>query len=290
MKVSGFTFIRNAVKYDYPIVESIRSILSIIDEFVVLVGKSDDNTLALIESIDSPKIKIFSSVWDDTLRQGGRVLAVETNKAFQLIATDSDWAFYLQADEVIHEKYLPIIKKAMQDNLSDKEVEGLLFKYKHFYGSYDYIGNSRRWYRQEIRLIRNDKQIQSYRDAQGFRKNGQKLKVRAVDASVYHYGWVKHPEVQQAKSNYFPSLWSDTKPKEAFTEENFDYSQIDSLAVFEGKHPKVMQERIVAKKWDFNFDPTKKRFDFKTKVLNVFEKLTNYRLGEYKNYILLKRD
>jgi len=153
-----------------------------------------------------------------------------------------------------------------------------------------YIGNSRRWYRQEIRLIRNDKQIQSYRDAQGFRKNGQKLKVRAVDASVYHYGWVKHPEVQQAKSNYFPSLWSDTKPKEAFTEENFDYSQIDSLAVFEGKHPKVMQERIAAKNWDFNFDPTKKRFDFKTKVLNVFEKLTNYRLGEYKNYILLKRD
>ncbi|MCD6178526.1 MAG: hypothetical protein J7K39_01345 [Bacteroidales bacterium] len=290
MKVSGFTFIRNAVKYDYPIVESIRSILSIIDEFVVLVGKSDDNTLALIESIDSPKIKIFSSVWDDTLRQGGRILAVETNKAFQLIAADSDWAFYLQADEVIHEKYLPIIKKAMQDNLSNKEVEGLLFKYKHFYGSYDYIGNSRRWYRQEIRLIRNDKQIQSYRDAQGFRKNGQKLKVRAVDASVYHYGWVKHPEVQQAKSNYFPSLWSDTKPKEAFTEENFDYSQIDSLAVFEGKHPKVMQERIAAKNWDFNFDPTKKRFDFKTKVLNVFEKLTNYRLGEYKNYILLKRD
>ena len=229
MKVSGFTFIRNAVKYDYPIVESIRSILSIIDEFVVLVGKSDDNTLALIESIDSPKIKIFSSVWDDTLRQGGRVLAVETNKAFQLIATDSDWAFYLQADEVIHEKYLPIIKKAMQDNLSDKEVEGLLFKYKHFYGSYDYIGDAARWYPHEIRVIKNKKNIYSYDDAQGFRKNdNEKLNVKLIDAYIYHYGWVKEPKTQNKKREGFRKLYSIPNP-EGFKESNdFDYSKIDS--------------------------------------------------------------
>lgn len=287
MKVSGFTFIRNAVKYDYPIVESIRSILPIVDEFIVLVGKSEDNTLALIESIDSPKIKIFSSVWDDTLRQGGRVLAVETDKAFQLISVDSDWAFYLQGDEVIHEKYLPVIKKAMQDNLNEKEVEGLLFKYKHFYGSYDFIGDSRRWYRKEIRLIRNDKQIQSYRDAQGFRKDNRKLKVRAIDAWVYHYGWVKPPEIQQAKSNYFPSLWGNDETKEAFAEESFDYSQIDSLAIFEESHPIVMQKRIAAKNWNFDFDPTQKKFNFKAKVLNALEKRINYRLGEYKNYTLI---
>lgn len=288
MKVSGFTFIRNAVKYDYPIVESIRSILPIVDEFVVLVGKSEDNTLALIESIDSPKIKIFSSVWDDTLRQGGRVLAVETDKAFQLVSADSDWAFYLQGDEVIHEKYLPVIQKAMQDNLNEREVEGLLFKYKHFYGSYDFIGNSRRWYRQEIRLIRNDKHIQSYQDAQGFRRDNRKLKVRAIDAWVYHYGWVKPPEIQQAKTKYFPSLWGNDETKEAFAEESFDYSQIDSLAIFEESHPKVMQKRIAAKNWNFDFDPTQKKFNFKAKVLNTLEKWTNYRLGEYKNYTLIR--
>ena len=48
MKVCGFSFIRNAVKYDYPIVESIRSILPICDKFVVAVGNSEDNTLQLI--------------------------------------------------------------------------------------------------------------------------------------------------------------------------------------------------------------------------------------------------
>lgn len=287
MKVSGFTFIRNAVKYDYPIVESILSILPIVDEFVVLVGKSEDSTLALIESINSSKIKIVQSVWDDTLRKGGRVLAVETDKAFQQVDADSDWAFYLQGDEVIHEKYLPVIKKAMRDNLNDKKVEGLLFKYKHFYGSYDFIGDSQRWYRQEIRVIRNNKRIQSYRDAQGFRKENKKLKVKAIDAWVYHYGWVKPPEIQQAKNKYFPSLWGNAENKEAFVEESFDYSQIDSLANFEESHPEVMLKRIAAKNWNFNFDPTKKNLDFKTKVLNTIEKWTNIRLGEYKNYTLL---
>lgn len=290
MKVSGFTFIRNAVKYDYPILESIRSVLPIVDEFIVLVGNSEDSTLALIESINSTKIKIIASVWDDTMRQGGRVLALETDKAFQQVASDSDWAFYLQGDEVIHENYLPAIKHAMAEYLDDNEVEGLLFKYKHFYGSYDFVGDSPRWYRQEIRLIRNDKQIQSYRDAQGFRRNNKKLKVKAIDAWVYHYGWVKPPELQQAKRNYFPSLYrgEGIEIKESFAEESFDYSQIDSLAYFDGSHPEVMRKRIAAKNWNFNFDPTQKNFNFKAKLLNTIEKWTKFRVGEYKNYKLLK--
>ena len=70
MKVSGFTFVRNAVKYDYPVVESIRSILPAVDEFIVNVGRCDDGTLELIRSIRDPKIKIVESVWDETLREG----------------------------------------------------------------------------------------------------------------------------------------------------------------------------------------------------------------------------
>ena len=89
MKVAGFTFIRNAVRYDYPVVESITSLLPLVDELVVCVGNSDDSTLALIESIASPKIKIFHSVWDDSLREGGKVLAVETNKALAAVSKNN---------------------------------------------------------------------------------------------------------------------------------------------------------------------------------------------------------
>nr|MDQ3017611.1 glycosyltransferase family 2 protein [Bacteroidota bacterium] len=167
MKVSGFTIVRNVLKYDYPVVEAILSILPLCDEFVVSVGDSDDETLDLISNIQSPKIRIVRTTWDDTLREGGQVLAIETNKAFDEISPDADWAFYIQADEVIHEKYHDVIKSAMEKYVKDGNVEGLLFNYLHFYGSYGHVGNSRKWYRREIRVIRNDKSIRSYRDAQG---------------------------------------------------------------------------------------------------------------------------
>jgi hypothetical protein len=127
MKIAGFTFIRNAVQNDYPIVEAITSILPICDEFVVAVGKSDDATLALIQSIPSDKIRIIETVWDDQQREGGRTFALETDKAYQAISPDTDWAFYIQGDECVHEKDLPVIRQAMETYAADSEVEGLLF-------------------------------------------------------------------------------------------------------------------------------------------------------------------
>ncbi|MGQ0827858.1 MAG: glycosyltransferase family 2 protein [Bacteroidota bacterium] len=286
MKVSGFTIVRNAIKYDYPIVEAITSILPICDEMIVAVGRSEDDTLRLIRSINSPKIKIIETVWNDDLREGGKVLADETNKSFAAIAPDSDWCFYIQGDEVIHEKYLTVIKTAMEQYKDDKKVEGLLFDYTHFYGSYDYVGDARRWYRREIRIVRNDKQISSYRDAQGFRKNGEKLIVKKINAGVFHYGWVKPPEAQQAKQKTFHKLWHDDEwvRKNVSAANEFDYSQIDSLVVFTGTHPQVMQERIKKMNWKFSFDPTQKRVPFKLRLLMFIEKNFGWKPGEYKNY------
>jgi glycosyltransferase involved in cell wall biosynthesis len=286
MKVSGFTIVRNAIKYDYPIVEAITSILPICDEFIVAVGNSDDDTLQLIQSIGSPKIKIIETVWDDTLREGGQVLALETNKAFAAISPDADWAFYIQGDEVIHEDYLSRIKNAMQTHKDNPQVEGLLFDYTHFYGSYDYVATSKQWYRKEIRIVRKDAQISSYKDAQGFRKNDKKLNVKSIDASVYHYGWVKPPKAQQAKQETFHKMWhnDDWMNKNVPKVDEFDYSTIDSLKKFEGTHPRVMLERIAKMNWQFSFDPTKKKTSVKQQVTSLIEKRTGWRIGEYKNY------
>jgi hypothetical protein len=145
------------------------------------------------------------------------------------------------------------------------------------------------WYRKEIRVVKNDKAISSYRDAQGFRKNGRKLNVKAIDASVYHYGWVKNPQAQQAKQQSFNKLWHDDEwmKKNVPDVNEFDYSQIDSVARFSGTHPKIMQPRISKMNWKFSFDPTKKKMSFKKKVLHLIEKLTGWRVGEYKNYRVL---
>jgi hypothetical protein len=291
LKVAGFTFIRNAVKYDYPIVEAIQSILPLCDEVVVNIGNSEDQTEALIASMGSSKIRVVHSIWDDTLRSGGRVLAEETNKAFDQVSADADWCIYIQADEVIHEKYYPAIGEAMRSYSADPHVEGLLFNYLHFYASYDYTADSRNWYDREIRVIRNDKAIRSYRDAQGFRKNGKKLHVRAVDAYVYHYGWVKPPEIQIQKISDFHQLWTaeDKDYGSNFQTEDlvFDYSQIDSLRPFSGTHPAVMQDRVNRKNWRVKIDVRAKNFSIKGRILYWLEQRTGKRLFGYRNYKLL---
>ena len=290
MKVSGFTFIRNAVKYDYPITEAIQSILPLCDEVVVAVGKSDDETLSLIQNID-PKVRIIETVWDESLKQGGQVLAVETNKAFNAVDPNSDWCFYIQGDEAIHEKYLDAVRAAMEQYKNDKRVDGLLFKYLHFYGSYDYTGNSSAWYRNEIRVIKNDKSIYSYRDAQGFRKgNNQKLNVKAIDAYIYHYGWVREPHAMQSKYNNFGSLWRGDKwtaEAEKKYSGPFDYSQIDSIQKFTGTHPSVLRSRIEKMNWKFDRDLSYNNLKLKDRFKNLVEKLTGKRPFDYKNYKII---
>lgn len=287
MTVAGFTFIRNALTYDYPIVEAIRSILPVCDFVVVAVGKSEDATLELIQSIDNQKIRIIKTEWDDTLREGGRVLAVETDKAFDAIGVaEADWCFYVQGDEVLPDNYVKTISDALEKWKNDPDTEGVLFKYRHFYGSYDFVGQSRKWYRREVRIIKNDKAIRSYRDAQGFRKNGRKLKVREIDAYIHHYGWVKDPRAQQLKQLNFNKLWhSDaTVSKMVAAVDAFDYSQIDDLKRFDAPHPEVMQARIAALNWQFSFDPTGRKLSVKERFSRFLEKWTGWRFGEYKNF------
>lgn len=290
MLISGFTIIKNAVVNDYPIVEAIQSILPVVDEMIILVGDSTDETLALMQSIGDPKIKIHHSVWDPSLRHGGTVLAVETNKALELIDPASTWAFYIQGDEVIHEQYHGAIRAACKQYASDKKVDGLLFNYLHFYGTYDYVGDSRKWYSHEVRIIRNDKSIQSYKDAQGFRRGEQKLMVKTIDASVYHYGWVKSPEQMMKKQKEVGRFWHNDEGMKGFDAipDYFDYSEFDSLDKFTGTHPLVMQERIRRLNWKVELDPSKKKFSLKDKLLYYFEKATGIRLFDFRNYKLLR--
>lgn len=289
MKISGFTIIKNAVLNDYPIVEAIQSILPVVDEMVVLIGDCTDNTEGLIKSINSDKIKIHHSVWNPNLRKGGVVLADETNKAFQLIDPESTWAFYIQGDEVVHENYYNNILAACKKYENDTRVEGLLFKYVHFYGTYDYVGDSRKWYNKEVRIIRNDKKISSYKDAQGFRVGNEKLKVKEVDAYVYHYGWVKSPEQMMKKQKNVGTFWYNDEELKGYLEQPdyFNFENYDSLALFKETHPSVMKNRIEKKNWKVNLNLSQKKFSFKDGLLYKFEKITGIRLFDFKNYKII---
>jgi glycosyltransferase involved in cell wall biosynthesis len=287
MRVSGFSFIRNGVTFDYPFLESISSLLPLVDEFVIVVGDSDDDTLERIQSLRSPKIKIIETVWDPTLRTSGMILAQQTNIALSHVT--GDWAFYLQADEVLHERDYEKIRNAMETYLHDDRVEGLLFSFLHFYGSYEYVGAARRWYRREVRIIRNGIGAQSWGDAQGFRIGNRKLNVKLADATIYHYGWVRPPHTQMLKQRFFHKLWHDDTWVERIlgTETEYDYSAGGKLERFHGTHPSVMQRRVQSQNWDFRYNPARLQQPWLERISDWFEAKTGIRLGEYRNYRLL---
>ena len=294
MKVSGFTIIRNGNKYDFPYLEAIKSIAPLCDEIIVAVGNSDDGTRASVLSLNEPKIKIIDTIWDESLREGGVVLAVETDKAFDAIAADSDWCFYVQGDEVFHEQDYEKIQSAMVKNLHNSEVEGIVFRYRNLYGSYDYEADNHNWLKNEVRIVRNNPAIRSWKDAMSFRKNGKKLHCKMIDASIYHYGWVKNPVTQQLKRKNFEKLWHDDDHIEQkmsnLTATEFDYSKIESLRRFHGTHPAVMQPRIAQQNWQFDYDPTTRHLHtkFRHRIVNWLEKVTGLEIMRFKNYVLIK--
>ena len=275
MKITGVTIIKDAIKNDYPIVEAITSILPLVDEMVVSIGQSDDGTEDLIKSINSKKIKIFYSQWDLSLRKGGVVLAEETNKALMHVSNDTDWVFYIQGDEVLHEKYYENILTAAKKYFNNPKVLGLLFDFVHFYATYNYVGDSRRWYNKEVRIIRHNKNIQAYKDAQGFRLSNKKIEVKQIDACINHYGWVKSPTQMIAKQKNVSQFWNeDTDEWRNYLEieDLYNFNDFDSLVKFTGTHPVVMEKRVKAQQWTLDIDISKKKFTLKEKLLYWFEK------------------
>lgn len=218
------------------------------------------------------------------------MLAVETDKAFQHISPDADWAFYIQGDEVLPEQYQQAVKEAAEKYKDDKRVEGLLFHYEHFYGTYNYVGDSRRWYHYEVRVIRNDKSIRSYKDAQGFRKNGHKIKVKPVEAWIYHYGWVKSPAQMKKKMQHVSQFWhedSEEWRQYVQSEDVFNFDDYDSLQLFTGQHPAVMKDRIARHDFNLTIDITRKKFSLKDRFLYWLEKKTGLRPFSFKNYKII---
>ncbi len=294
MRISGFTFVRNAIKLYYPVAESITSILPICDEFIVAAGNSDDRTTDLIRSINSDKIKIIETVWDPEYFVRGAINAQQTNIA--LDACTGDWAFYLQADEVVHEQYLPVIQRRMHQYLNAPEVEGLLFGYKHFYGDYCHYQKVHGWYRYEIRVVRTGIGVRSWKSAQSFRKEGKKLQVVLANAEIYHYGWVRPPDKMKQKQIALDSLHHDKEWVELRHPDKtakFNYGKLRHLARFRQTHPKVMEDRIAQMDWTVNEDPTatkKHRHEkLRIRILSFIEsRILKTRIGERRNYIILK--
>lgn len=298
MKISGFSFARNADSLYYPIKESILSILPICDEFIIAIGKSTDRTRQIVESIGDPKIKIIDTVWEDRDKLGDHVFRRQANIA--LAACTGDWCFHLQSDEVIHENDLPIIQNRCLAHFDDKEVEGLLLNFRHFWGDYRHHIINHHWFTREIRIIRNGLGIESYKDSQSFRRDNQKLMVAAIPATIFHYGWVRPPSVMQTKRLAFTAAGqgaSKAQEQHKADSPKFDYGSVAKVPVYDGPHPKVMPDWIARMDWQDQLQykgksHTRHHHDkFKYRLLTFIEQklLGGRHIGGFKNYLLLKK-
>lgn len=294
MKISGFTYVRNGFEYGYPFIASIKSLLPIVDELIVVVGDSSDETRKAIEQLRETKIKIVDSVWDNSLREGGKLFAEQSNIGIR--NATGDWLIHLQADEVFMEDSRNKILQCIECANSKDNIDGVLFPFLHFWGDYKHIRNTRRTHRFEIRAFKNKRNILSFRDSQGFRKygkkkNGKKLKVIKTKAIVFHYSYSRNPKLMRKKANYFKRFWhSDDWIKRKTNDKEFDFNQVDKLEDYNGPHPEYIQDIMKKKDWNFNYNPSKSNMQFKDRILNTIEKLTGYRLFEYKNYKLIKNN
>ncbi len=257
MKVSGFTFLRNGQKLGYPFVPSIRSILPLVDEFVIALGPCDDDTEKMVHEIGDPKIRIIPTTWNERMRGdysvGGFVYGQQ--KSIALFNCTGDWAFYLEADEVLHENDLPKIRAAMEKHLHNERVEALAFDYLHFYGNQNTIAWSPGWYRSEVRIIRNtipawSSEALFFNVLDGHKKS-RYPRAAHTGATIYHYGWVRSEAQMDLKLAGVQKYWDDSKPKA------MDYSQVDAavLKLFNGAHPKAVQDWLPGAEGIFQADP-----------------------------------
>jgi len=245
MNISGAAIIRNGVKYGYPFIESIKSILPLCDEFIIGVGDSDDGTREKIEQINDPKIKIIDTKWDMAKRSGGLILSEQTNVVLEKCS--GNWIFYIQSDEVADAREFDKIKSCLLVCDTRPDIDGIAFGYVHFYGSYYMVQTGRNWYKREVRMIKNNRGITSHGDAQGFRKNGVKITAASCGAHIYHYGWARPPEVMAEKVKSFHKLWHDDKWVEnncSGKEVKEYFSDLGNIAEFNGCHPRVMEKLV----------------------------------------------
>ena len=257
MKVSGFTFLRNGQKLGYPFVASVRSILPIVDEFVIALGPCDDDTEEMIRAIGDPKIRIIPTTWNEKIRSDYSVkgFVFGQQKTIALYNCTGDWAFYLEADEVLHEDDRPKIRAAMEKHLNDERVEALAFDYLHFYGNKNTIAWSPGWYRSEVRIIRNTRPAWSsealFFNVVVSHKKSRYPRAAHTGATIYHYGWVRSEAQMNLKSASVQKYWAAAPPAPV------DYRQIDAAVLqrFTGTHPQIIQGWLPPADGVFAADP-----------------------------------
>ena len=154
----------------------------------------------------------------------------------------------------------------------------MVFDYRHFYGTADWVSISPGWYRRECRLIRNT--IRSYApDSQYWlvttdHKKGRDPKAALANAHIYHYGWIRRNEDMQKKLDQVSKYWAT-----AATQVHYNKFDRRALSAFTGSHPAIAKQWLANEaeqvlRLDPDYTPTKK--ENKYHLMRQIETLTGF--------------
>jgi hypothetical protein len=190
------------------------------------------------------------------------------------------------------------LRAAMERDLNNPAVQGLLVDYTHFYGSYRTYAYSFGWYQSEVRIVRRNAGIQSVGDAQGFRTlANEKLQVKRTGGKYFHYGHALSPEQARIKRESFLKLsHSDaTVAQEIQSRPRNFYDEDQKVKPFKGTHPAVMREIVAAADWTYaprspliRLPRSYRRNYFWEDVALLFKNVTGISVGVHKNYRIIK--
>jgi hypothetical protein len=201
------------------------------------------------------------------------------------------WGMYIQADEVLHESGVPLLAAGLIAADPDSRVEGLLVRYRHFFGDPFQEAVNRRWYRREVRLVRLNPalDIHPFRDAQGFRVGPEHRRIRArlTQAEMFHYGWTRSAAALRGRKQEDRKLYPRVYEPGA-AEPLLEW--FPGIRAFTGSHPSVARAWVERHRNDP--DRTVSRPVFSWRHLRYYasdaiERRTGARVFEFRNYRLV---
>lgn len=253
--LGGSVFVRNAIKFDYCIRESISSLCEVCDQVVVLDAQSEDGTLDHIRPLKDKYANLMiaqGAEWECHDRY--ERLSILANQAKSFLNTD--WHFMLQADEVIHEDSYHWIRKAVRNN---NGCESYRVRRINFFGDSDHhfrfdLAQDRKPCSDAVNRL-SIRDFDAVSDAESLGCNPDTNCCDWIDEiQIWHYGYVRDEQLHCDKvidmQSWFhgPNSTPDQRVVEMKnTTGYFDWSKLKERSdlVRRGKeHPKVAQDWV----------------------------------------------
>lgn len=193
-RLGGTQFVIDGLTYDYCFEESIKSLQEFCDEIVIVDAGSRDGTVEVLKRLENEKTKVIyldREEWDSL--HGWAKLNHFSNKAIAELTTE--WNFYQQSDEVVHESCYSAIREAINYGDNEAYLISRINLWNTPFQMLNVKGNRNPCSTQVVRLAKS--QYMTGGDAESIYAPASTAYVDKI--RLYHFGFVRDRKVHADK-------------------------------------------------------------------------------------------